>query len=544
MGNSPSANILCDGVYKICSAPTEDVNSYNEEAQRETLDEYDSRTKEVESANLRTLINLIKCAADKQSLSSRCDDPSQFKLLYRGSKNGFKISTLHSHIDNIAHLFIMITTVDCTFGCYTSKGFDASITANRYIPDSDAFLFRLRTSTKKKKKNTAANAASFEPQIFALSSPDRQQYALFHSEHHRLLQIGGGPGSEPDICIVEDCHKMPGSFALKSSYSAQDGHLNAGVTDFKVKELLVYTVSNVDTLQYQPLKAAADASPLEHKLDEETDDEENADEQEQKVYVFVVNASKRDEFKEPLYVTDIDENSPNYAGRINVSGAAWDDELQRFSSDVFVDISKPLQKLQIQQFECKVMMYGEDAVNTGKLVRVAAANQSDTQDDDGVDDHDDEQKVIAMQKAGLADLELPDKTLLPSISEDVSEQATSAELLRRRSKHLMDKRQELQRLRMKYSSKRVVLPGKSSKKQPKCAECNTYYHIQSDPVNAYNGVGITCDVCGKNRETNPELLLEEHYYKCESCQNTDICSACYKQEMKKLQEAVQHKNVN
>merc|ERR1712228_495231 len=75
-----------------------------------------------------------------------------------------------------------------------------------------------------------------------------------------------------------------------------------------------------------------------------------------------------------------------------------------------------------------------------------------------------------------------------------------------------------------------------------CGICNTYYHIQSDPISAYDGVGIVCDICGKNRECNPEMLMEEHYYKCEGCENSDVCSPCYQKERKALNERMKTMN--
>merc|ERR1711971_224365 len=71
-------------------------------------------------------------------------------------------------------------------------------------------------------------------------------------------------------------------------------------------------------------------------------------------------------------------------------------------------------------------------------------------------------------------------------------------------------------------------------KNPVCVSCGGRYHIQNDPMNAYNGVGIFCELCGKNREDNPEMLLETHYYQCESCQMVDICSHCYLSGKRKL----------
>jgi len=96
---------------------------------------------------------------------------------------------------------------------------------------------------------------------------------------------------------------------------------------------------------------------------------------------------------------------------------------------------------------------------------------------------------------------------------------------------------QLQALRARYSSRRMILPEKDRSTVPRCFDCGAFYHVQSDPVTAYDGVGIFCELCGKNREDNPELLLDAHYYKCEGCENIDICSQCYLAEKQKLADA-------
>ena len=81
---------------------------------------------------------------------------------------------------------------------------------------------------------------------------------------------------------------------------------------------------------------------------------------------------------------------------------------------------------------------------------------------------------------------------------------------------------------------KIIVSNKNKEITPLCINCNGYYHIQSDPINAYDGIGIICDICGKNKDDDPQLLLEEYYYKCASCNNIDICTKCYKNEKEKL----------
>merc|ERR1712129_54717 len=98
----------------------------------------------------------------------------------------------------------------------------------------------------------------------------------------------------------------------------------------------------------------------------------------------------------------------------------------------------------------------------------------------------------------------------------------------------IETKDEIRILRAKSSSRMIKLPGKDKSKCPRCPECNNFYHIQSDPITAYEGVGIVCDLCGKNRYDNPELVMDAHFYKCERCESMDICMACYRKEKRKI----------
>merc|ERR1719461_27252 len=84
-----------------------------------------------------------------------------------------------------------------------------------------------------------------------------------------------------------------------------------------------------------------------------------------------------------------------------------------------------------------------------------------------------------------------------------------------------EKKQELQPAYSPRSCRGIV---------PICPDCGGTFHIQNDPIHAYDEVGIFCGLCGKNRNDNPEMVLENHYYKCSKCLSVDICSVCYMKE--------------
>merc|ERR1711933_84184 len=176
--------------------------------------------------------------------------------------------------------------------------------------------------------------------------------------------------------------------------------------------------------------------------------------------------------------------------------------------------------------------------NGDKLIKLTDGKcmlSTDDNEDEKKDEIKDQKKNSFKKKQKKNQLGTP---TLSMISEDVSLNIDDIDDEIKKKKELQGKKKQMAALRLKYSSRRIVLHGKrnSKKKMPKCAECNTYFHIQGSPINAYNGIGIVCDICGKNRNDNPEMLLEDHYYKCENCEGVDICSKCYKKEKRALNE--------
>eukprot|EP01083_Nonionella_stella_P001576 4547_1 len=498
----------CDGgVYYVCGANSERQDpQHTRQAKNEALTELNKRAHE--NTQLRVLSALVKSSADKEALHDQCATESSFHLLYRASQDGFHTQTLRKKCNDIAQIFFVITSVtNHVFGFYSSKGL-RSDGINTYVADEDAFVFSLNEATGRR--------------IFDIKSKaNHTKYALFNSDT-RLLHVGGTPDSEADICLIDKCNELNGSFINKNIYSANTTQLNGSNKYFIVKELLVYTISSryltsgvtIQDVDDDSLSYASSADFADYE-------EEYGTDHEHKVHIYIVDKDKESELKQPVLVSDIDENDVHYAG--NVSGE-WNDTLKRGETDLSVDITSCLRRLGIERTQCKVLVFVEDHVNGDKLERL---------DDDMLSDfylYDNDASVIT-----------------PNITETFEEKEqqdgydiTTIDLVRQKSAAVMEKKKQMAELRMKYSSRRVVLRGKRKKKQPKCSECNTYFHIQSDPINAYDGTGIVCGICHKNRTNNPELILDDHYYKCENCEAFDICSACYKNEKKKLNQQQQY----
>merc|ERR1712129_294553 len=182
-----------------------------------------------------------------------------------------------------------------------------------------------------------------------------------------------------------------------------------------------------------------------------------------------------------------------------------------------IDITQTLKELKLEREDAQIFVYMESGDALTRL----------NDFDDALSDNENvEQKKEQEAKPEIA-LSLDDE----------SEQSGMDMVFRRQKRALIvDKRKQMTEEQMKYSSRKLTVSGKgkSAKKMPRCGICSTYYHIQSAPVSAYDGVGIVCDICGKNKMDNPEMIMENYYYKCEGCENSDICSPCYIKERKAL----------
>ncbi len=208
----------------------------------------------------------------------------------------------------------------------------------------------------------------------------------------------------------------------------------------------------------------------------------------ERIHFFVMDKNKTNEFTEPVFASDINEKDERYVG----------------VGERQIDISENLKKLKLDRHDCVVWAFKEIQVNEQCVLERVFDDKYFEEYENNIEM---EEKKDDEFNGGLG-----------TISEDDDGfQMVDFELLKKKSHVIMDKTNEMKALRMKSSSRRVILHGKNKQKQPKCSECDTYYHIQADPLNAYDGVGIVCEICGKNRNDNPELILEDTYYTCEGC---------------------------
>jgi hypothetical protein len=152
----------------------------------------------------------------------------QWRLLYRGSRDGFGSSNFHSKCDNeSATVTVILTTKDYIFGGFTPIPWDSS---NSYKADNSqqSFLFSVKDC-----RNSA-------PRSFPLVNPSSAVYC--HSACGPIF--GGGH----DLYVAGGCNVNTNSHTFLGSSYRNDTGLSAnqvftGEQYFQVKEIEVFSVS-------------------------------------------------------------------------------------------------------------------------------------------------------------------------------------------------------------------------------------------------------------------------------------------------------------
>jgi hypothetical protein len=152
----------------------------------------------------------------------------KWKLLYRGSRDGFQASSFHSRCDNSANTVTIIkTTTGCIFGGFTPTPWDSKGT-NKSDLTRRSFLFRIK------------DLQGREPRRFPISVPS---YAIYSGPAY-------GPifGSAHDILVSDVCNQNANSYTnLGTSYVNDTGidgkQVLAGAYNFTVKDIEVFLIN-------------------------------------------------------------------------------------------------------------------------------------------------------------------------------------------------------------------------------------------------------------------------------------------------------------
>eukprot|EP01083_Nonionella_stella_P217281 780200_1 len=152
--------------------------------------------------------------------SSLTDIGKTFKLIYRGSRDGWKSLDFHNKCDNKGKTVVLIyANTNNVFGAYRSIPWKKN---GGYQSDKNAFLFLIRS------------AKGYKPQIFKVKQSDTCAVCDCSSNDGYMLAFGGAP----DIGVYSGCNANNNSSTYKTGYSYQlpntEYYLN-GCRNFKVK---------------------------------------------------------------------------------------------------------------------------------------------------------------------------------------------------------------------------------------------------------------------------------------------------------------------
>jgi hypothetical protein len=152
----------------------------------------------------------------------------RWELLYRGSRDGFRLSNFHGKCDGHSNTVTMIeTTTECIFGGFTPIGWDSS---NSWKEDSakQSFLFRIK------------DHRNSEPHAFPLSS---SSYAICCNSSY-------GPtfGTGHNIHVADSCHQNKSSYTNLGKNYVNDTGLDGtqvftGEQYFTVREIEVFSIT-------------------------------------------------------------------------------------------------------------------------------------------------------------------------------------------------------------------------------------------------------------------------------------------------------------
>ncbi|KAK8792769.1 hypothetical protein WA158_004933 [Blastocystis sp. Blastoise] len=128
----------------------------------------------------------------------------QWKLLYRGSRDGYSASSFHSHCDYHGETVVIVRQVNKKmginiFGGYTSQSWNCT---DSFCYDSEAFLF------------TLINEHQIAPSRYNIADPEK---AIYNSASFGPIFGAGGC-----IAIYDECNKNSLSYCTSNSYSVKE----------------------------------------------------------------------------------------------------------------------------------------------------------------------------------------------------------------------------------------------------------------------------------------------------------------------------------
>ena len=146
------------------------------------------------------------------------DSEKEFKLLFKSSKDGDLLKTLHEKCDNKGPTIIIIKSSNGKiFGGYNPLSWDES---NKFKNDSNTFIFSLDTKIK-----------------YIIEKEEQKKYSIFCGKN--AIGFGGGF----DICIRDQFMKNNNNYSkTPTSFNTKNQFELTGEQNFIINELEVYSV--------------------------------------------------------------------------------------------------------------------------------------------------------------------------------------------------------------------------------------------------------------------------------------------------------------
>ncbi|CAF0714014.1 unnamed protein product [Brachionus calyciflorus] len=194
-----------------------DLNKLNQEAQFYNLKGLEEMSEILEPASMESNILNERQIKDLYELCE-FSKKTKWNLLYRATRDGFKVGDFHKKCDNIPHtLTIIKTDKDYIFGGYTEKSWDESTSCKH---DKNAFLFSLVNYRN-----------------------SREKIKVWKEDLAIYCGLYGPCFGENDITICNESNIKDLSYSnLGNSYRSETGdpHLMTGHYNFKTAEIEVF----------------------------------------------------------------------------------------------------------------------------------------------------------------------------------------------------------------------------------------------------------------------------------------------------------------
>ena len=155
---------------------------------------------------------------------------SEWKLLYRGSRDGYKMKGCHQRCYSRSNVVLIVeSTQGNVFGGFTQVGWDMNAKTDEYRSDPNAFLFLIRSKSHDHKH-----------EIFKIKD-DCHDEALFHFKP--LAEWGGlfafGRYGH-DLGISQDCNLKRNSASCFCSFDCLNSHVLNGKRKIRVKDMELF----------------------------------------------------------------------------------------------------------------------------------------------------------------------------------------------------------------------------------------------------------------------------------------------------------------